>query len=46
MTLCEGLATFVEMAAERPARPAPMIMRWRDMPREAESTADVRLWFA
>jgi len=31
VTLWFGLAILVEMAAERPARPAPMIIRWIDI---------------
>jgi hypothetical protein len=31
VTWCSGFATFVEMAAARPARPAPMTMRWMDI---------------
>lgn len=31
MTLWFGFATFVEIPAERPAKPAPMMMRWRDI---------------
>jgi len=36
VTLWEGFATFVAMAAERPARPAPMMMRWIDISAEDE----------
>lgn len=35
VTLWSGLATLVETAAERPASPAPMMMRWRDIERRA-----------
>jgi hypothetical protein len=31
VTSCSGFATLVEMAAARPARPAPMMMRWMDI---------------
>jgi hypothetical protein len=31
MTLWVGFAILVEIAAERPARPAPMIIRWIDI---------------
>jgi len=31
VTSCSGFATLVEMAAAKPARPAPMMMRWIDM---------------
>jgi hypothetical protein len=31
VTLWSGFATLVEIAAERPARPAPMIIRWIDI---------------
>jgi hypothetical protein len=34
--LCSGFATFVEMAAARPARPAPMTMRWIDIWAESD----------
>jgi hypothetical protein len=29
--LWSGFATFVEMAAESPARPAPIMIRWMDI---------------
>ena len=31
VTWCSGFAILVEIPAERPARPAPMIMRWIDI---------------
>jgi len=34
VTSCSGFATFVEIAAARPARPAPMTMRWIDILQE------------
>lgn len=31
VTLCSGFASLVERPADRPARPAPMIIRWIDI---------------
>ena len=40
VTLWDGLAILVEIAAERPARPAPIIMTWM----ESKSESDILLW--
>lgn len=37
VTLWSGFATLVETAAESPASPAPMMMRWRDIEWSDES---------
>ena len=36
-----GFASFVEMPAERPAKPAPMMMRWMDILGKIELAAAV-----
>ena len=39
VTECFGLASLVDMPAERPARPQPIMTRWRDMISSMETRA-------